>query len=621
MCGIAGQLGRLPPSIAASMIDTIRHRGPDDSGMFVDEAAGVALAHRRLSIIDVSSHGHQPMHSVDGRYTIIYNGEVYNFVEIRHELEKLGHCFVSQSDTEIVLAAYVQWGEASAVRLRGMFAFAIYDREARAAGDVALFLARDRFGIKPLYYALFDSTFLFASEMKALLATGVVPRRLDLEALWSYLSLGSFPQPRTAIAGVAMLRAGHFMRVRRNLSVETARYWDLADAAEGWRSEVNELDAISASRRLRELLEEATRLHMIADVPVGAFLSGGIDSTAVVGLMSRASNQRIRTYSVGFENADNSVTDEREWARLAAERFGSEHTEIVVTGADIVRQFDDIVQAIDQPSLDGTNTFLVSKAASDDIKVALSGLGGDELFAGYPHFRRLQRAADWDRRIGRIRKLLPFVPGRLLPDRDFLVATLPERYSTLRNLAEDRVKRSIINSDIANSIAISPTTDIYAPLVRTLGDSVAQTTYVETERYLVNTLLRDADAMSMAWSLEVRPVLLDHKIAEFAFALPTGIKLGAINKPALVDAVRDILPPALLNRKKTGFELPLQSWLIGPLRDRAIDTFSSSQARMLFSESFLLSTVSDIRDRRRPSIRIWAYMMLIEWVRTQGVSV
>jgi len=356
-------------------------------------------------------------------------------------------------------------------------------------------------------------------------------------------------------------------------------------------------------------------------VPVGAFLSGGIDSTAVVGLMSRASNERIRTYSVGFENADDSVTDEREWARLAAERFGSEHTEIVVTEADMVAQFDDIVQAIDQPSLDGTNTFLVSKAASRDITVALSGLGGDELFAGYPHFRRLQRASEWDRRLGRVRRLLPIVPGRLLRDRDFLAAALPERYATLRNLAEDDVKRAIANPGIARCVAGSPTADIYTPLLRKAGDSVAQTTYVETERYLVNTLLRDADAMSMAWSLEVRPVLLDHRIAEFAFALPSRIKLGAINKPVLVDAVRDILPPALLTRKKTGFELPLQSWLIGPLRNRAIDAFSSPQARMIFSELFLLSTVSDLRERRRPSIRIWAYLILIEWVRTQGVSV
>jgi asparagine synthase (glutamine-hydrolysing) len=592
MCGIAGVFGASPPRVAAAMGDAVAHRGPDDSGFFEDD--GVAFAFRRLSIIDLSACGHQPMSYADGRYWIVFNGEIYNFAELRRELESLGHRFVSHSDTEVILAGYAQWGGDVVQRLRGMFAFAIYDRE-----SVELFLARDRFGIKPLYFTLRDSTLLFASELKALLASGLVPPRLDLHSFWFYLSLGSVPQPATALAGVEMLPAGTVMRVRRDLSIATERYWDLADAPP------IDIKPADAPHRLRELLEEATRLHMIADVPVGAFLSGGIDSTAVVGLMTRASGQRIRTFSVGFAEGDGSVTDERAWARLAAERFDSEHTEVVVTGEEVAAQFDHLVRAIDQPSLDGTNTYLVSQAAARELKVALSGLGGDELFAGYPHFRRLARAAH----LGRMRSILRHVPGRFLHDRELIAMMPAERYATLRNLAPPW-----------SAAAMPPLPDLYVPLLGRGRDSIAETTYIETRRYLADTLLRDADAMAMAWSLEVRPVLLDHKLAEFAFALPAKLKLGDINKPVLVDAVRDLLPPELISRKKTGFELPLQSWLIGPLRERALDAFSSDIARTLFAPAYLAETTAMLREKRRPLLRTWAYFVFIEWARAFGVA-
>lgn len=595
------------------MSRAMEHRGPDDSGIFSDADAGITLAHRRLSIIDITASGHQPMSYACGRYTIVFNGEVYNFAELRAELEALGCQFVSQSDTEVVVAAYAQWGEQSVQRLRGMFAYAIYDRDARDSRDTVLFLARDRFGIKPLYLSIRDLRLAFASELKALLASGLVPRRLDREAFWSYLSLGSVPQPRTALAGVEMLPAAHLMKVRRDRSVESKRYWDLADGADAWRDEVKGLDARSAPLRLRELLEEATRLHMIADVPVGAFLSGGVDSSAVVGLMAAASGRRIRTFSVGFAQ-DDGIADERAWARLAADRFDCEHTEVVVSGQEVADQFDHVVQAIDQPSLDGTNTFLVSKAASRDLKVALSGLGGDELFAGYPHFRRLRRAA----RFGAAARFARHVPGRLLRDRDLIAAAPAQRYATLRNLAADQAKSDIVNPNLA--MTHTPQAHLYTPLLRNSCPSVAQTTYVEANRYLADTLLRDADAMSMANSLEVRPVLLDHRLAEFAFALPDALKLGTINKPVLVNAVRDLLPPELLTRRKTGFELPLQAWLAGPLRERAMAAFSSRAARTLFSRPFLDTTVADLRSRQKPSLRIWAYFMLVEWVCAHGVE-
>jgi asparagine synthase (glutamine-hydrolysing) len=599
MCGIAGAFGTSPPRVAAAMGDALAHRGPDDSGLFED--AGVAFAFRRLSIIDLTPCGHQPMPYANGRYWIVFNGEIYNFAELRRDLETQGHRFVSHSDTEVILAGYAQWGEEVVQRLRGMFAFAIYDRD-----DASLFLARDRFGIKPLYFTTRGSTFLFASELKAMLAAGVSPR-LDLEAFWFYVSLGSVPQPHSALAGVEMLPAGNVMRVRRDLEYSTRRYWDLADAPPV------DVKPADAPRRLRALLEEATRLHMVADVPVGAFLSGGIDSTAVVGLMTRASGQRIRTFSVGFADGDGSVADERAWARLAAQRFGSVHSDVVVTGEEVAAQFDHLVRAVDQPSLDGTNTYLVSQAASRELKVALSGLGGDELFAGYPHFRRLHRAG----RLSRWSNILRYVPARFLHDRELIAMSPAERYATLRVLADDEAKRAIVHPDLDRGIPLAALYTLDGARGR---DAVAQTTYVETRRYLADTLLRDADAMAMAWSLEVRPVLLDHKLAEFAFGLPASLKLGKINKPVLVDAVRDLLPPELLSRKKTGFELPLQSWLIGPLRERALDAFASEAARTLFARPYLVETTAMLRERRRPPLRTWAYLVLVEWVRAFGVT-
>ncbi|HEX8170313.1 MAG TPA: asparagine synthase (glutamine-hydrolyzing) [Thermoanaerobaculia bacterium] len=620
MCGIAGAFGVQSTAMVQAMTDAIAHRGPDDSGLFFDPRTGVALGHRRLSIIDVSSCGHQPMAFAGGRYQIVYNGEVYNFVALRQELEAAGYTFVSRSDTEVMLAAYAAWGTKCVERFRGMFAFAIYDREREE-----LFLARDRFGIKPLYYTTRGGVFLFASELKALFASGVVERRLDAESLWGYLSLGSMPQPRSALAGVQMLEPATVMIVRRDGTTDSQRYWDLAEASKAWEREVRGIDAPAAARRLRELLEEATRLHMIADVPVGAFLSGGIDSTAVVGLMTRAGGRPIRTFSVGFDDPGN-VADERQYARLGAELFGAEHTEVVVRGSEVADRFDDIIQAIDQPSLDGTNTFLVSRAAGQSLKVALSGLGGDELFAGYAHFRRFRRGAAWDRWLGASprgwrRRALRRVPGRLLRERELLAASVPERLATMRVLSHDDAKPQLVSRELAALSHRAPLASRYEPLVRRALDAVAQTSYVEVRRYLVDTLLRDADAMAMFSSLEVRPVLLDHVVAEFAFALPPSLKLhGTTNKPVLVDAVRDLLPPALLTREKTGFELPLQSWLAGPLRDRARDAFSSAEARSVFSEEFLRATLDELAERRRPSLRVWSYLVLVEWMRAFGVT-
>ncbi len=554
-----------------------------------------------------------------GRYWIVYNGEIYNFLPLRRELEALGHGFRSQSDTEVLVAAYVQWGETCVERLRGMFAFAILDRGDDVSIRPTLCLARDRFGIKPLYYAMRDGVFVFASELKGLLASGLIARRVDRQAVWQYLALGSIPQPQTILAGVSALMPGHVMNVSLPLTVNTRRYWDIAENSARAFPEVKALSGDEARQTLRSMLEEATRYHLVSDVPVAAFLSGGIDSTAVVGLMSRASGHRIRTYSVGFESKSGQP-DERDWARLAARCFDTDHNEVIVTGRTVADEYDNLVHAIDQPSLDGTNTYLVSRAAGASVKVALSGLGGDELFAGYPHFRALSGAARCDPHLERLgstgrKRLLRTVPGRLLRNKQLLLLNPVDRYATLRSLGTDRERALMTTREFMPLANCIPLTDLYGQWLRPELDVVAQTSYVEVRGYLANTLLRDVDAVAMGNSLEVRPVLLDHVLAEFVFALPSALKLGhAENKPALVAAVRDLLPDAIVRRRKVGFELPLGEWLSGPLRERALSAFSSPIAAGMFAPEYRGRVARQLSALERPSIGVWANLMLIEWL-------
>ena len=619
MCGISGTVGLANREIVAAMGDAMSHRGPDDRGVYVDSNNPVSLGHRRLSILDVSAAGHQPMSYRDGRYWIVFNGEIYNFRDLRRQLETLGYGFDSNSDTEVVLAAYAHWGEACVDKLRGMFAFAILDRGNESSLRPAVFLARDRLGIKPLYYATQDGVFVFASEIKGLLASGLVSRRIDRQAVWQYLALGAIPQPRTILADASALMPGHVMTVRLPLDIRIRRYWDIAENSERSFPDVNALSREDAQRTLRALLEEATRYHLVSDVPVGAFLSGGIDSTAVVGLMSRAYDRPIKTYSIGFESRSGHP-DELAWARTAAAAVKTDHAEVIVTGQGVASQYDQLVHAIDQPSLDGTNTFLVSQAAGKSVKVALSGVGGDELFAGYPHFKEFAAAARWDARLGRLgatgkKRLLNALPGRFFPGKHVLGMRRVGRYATLRQLCADGQQEAIANADFMQDVTGAPLEELYGRWLRPERDVVAETSYVESNGYLVNTLLRDVDAMAMANSLEVRPVLLDHVVAEFAFALPAKLKLGTEeNKPALVGAVRDLVPEAIIRRKKAGFELPLAEWLTGPLRERALATMSSAIAARLFSPRFLDEVAAAYSARGRPTNAHWAYLMLVEWV-------
>src|SRR5262245_34671378 len=386
MCGIAGAIVTEPKrldsrtAVGRAML-RITHRGPDDHGLFVSGDGRCALAHTRLAILDLSPAGRQPMSTPDGRFWIVFNGEIYNFRELRQEMVRAGEIFVSNSDTEVLLRLYSRYGADSLRRLRGMFAFAVWDAQKQE-----LFIARDRMGIKPLYYYAGEGKIIFASEVRAILATGLAPRQIDPIALNEYLAYQSIPSPRTLIKDVKALAPGAWMTVDASGAVKEHRYWDLLQDLS------TEAGAASQSvilNRTGELLREAVELHLISDAPLGVFLSGGIDSSAVVALMSEM-GYTPRTFSVVFAESN---YDESVYARQVATRFGCQHTEIRLTEASMLDQLPNALAAMDQPTGDGVNTYVVSQAVREaGVKVALSGLGGDEFFAGYPSFLRLEKA-------------------------------------------------------------------------------------------------------------------------------------------------------------------------------------------------------------------------------------
>ncbi|GAB4473952.1 MAG: asparagine synthase (glutamine-hydrolyzing) [Anaerolineae bacterium] len=617
MCGIWGTVNMADEEMAGRAAAAMRHRGPDDHGVFVaHEPLPAALVNTRLSIIDLSPAGHQPMSTPDGRYWIVYNGEVYNFQAIRTLLADLGHQFSSHTDTEVILHAYQEWGAACLEHLRGMFAFAIWDR-----AEGRLFAARDRLGIKPLYYTFEDETgrFAFASEIKALLVSGLVARRLNYAALHHYLSFYAVPSPYTLFEQVNALPPGHFLTLE-NGRLHIERYWNLPAYAPLTLSEEE------IRLELRRLLEEAIRLRMIADVQVGAFLSGGIDSSAVVALMTRISGERLRTFSIGFE-AEGSSIDERSAARVLAEHYQTDHTEVIVTGRDVRDQLRAIIRALDQPSGDGLNTYLVSQATARHVKVALSGLGGDELFAGYPQFSLFER-------FERIRRMWGAFPdlarnavrgaGSVLPivrravtwlDGDILA-----RYGRVRVLYDEAAKLALYSPETRSALAApEPSLQYLASHLHPAEtDIIAQLTRLELKNYMAHTLLRDTDAMSMAHSLEVRVPLIDHKLVEFAVRIPPGLKLrNGRGKHIFIEALRDVLPQQVLTRPKRGFEMPIGAWMRNDLRDVMEDVFStrSIQRRGLFQVEPMQRIYAGFKEGRGIYMHAWAFAVLELWMR------
>jgi asparagine synthase (glutamine-hydrolysing) len=625
MCGIAGfaeasvrgtdQLAapRLDAefSLVHRMCEVIRHRGPDDEGIHVE--SGVGLGMRRLSIIDLAG-GRQPIHNEARTIWIVFNGEIYNYRELRAELEAHGHQFYTASDTESIVHAYEQWGEDAFARLRGMFGLAIWDAPRRT-----LLLARDRTGIKPLHYVERGGRLYFGSEIKSLLAAGVVDPRLDLAALDHYLAFLYTPQDASIFANVRKLPPGHYLRWRDG-RVETQPYWRIG-AEETFPG--SEPEAIE---ELRRVLADAVRSHMISDVPLGAFLSGGVDSSAVVGMMAQASPRPVKTFSIGF---DEPSFDELEHARTVATHFGTEHHEFVVR-PDGLSILDRLIAHFDEPFADSSAipTWYVSELARRHVTVVLSGDGGDELFGGYDRYLPHPRVAQFDR--------LP------LPGRYALAARvwphLPHGArgkNFLRHVAKDADRRfvdsmvffqqdervAMYSADLRRLLAADAERVLERRFERFQRLPLASRMMrVDFESYLPEDVLTKVDRMSMAHSIESRVPLLDNLVVDFAAALSSSIKIkNGRRKHILKEAVRPMLPAGILDRRKQGFGVPLGVWFRGGLTDLFSDVLGAARTRQrgYFEPSFIDRLVREhLSGARDHTLRLWQLVVLELWHRS-----
>ncbi|MGA9799645.1 MAG: asparagine synthase (glutamine-hydrolyzing) [Terriglobales bacterium] len=640
MCGIFGILasnGSVSPKLLEQATDSLAHRGPDDRGtVIIQSATGrrveIGLGSRRLAILDLSPLGHQPMQDAENGNWIVYNGEIYNFRELRARLQNEGVRFVSQSDTEVLLKAYGRWGEKCLGELRGMFAFAIWD-----AKRSRLLLGRDAMGIKPLYYCSAGQNFLFASELRTLLGTGLIPRRLDPAGLINYLNFGSVYDPMTMIAGVSALQAGHYV-VWENGRLTDSMYWDMAPQGKGGTTSRYLAGNASARKNLEDevyaALDQTVRMHTVSDVPVGLFLSGGIDSSALAGILSRA-GIRLNTFSIVFREAEYS---EAEYSRIVARAFASEHQEILVSQRDLLDAIPYALKAMDQPTIDGLNTFLIARQTrAAGIKVALSGLGGDELFAGYSTFRDVPRMESFERFWGRFPSILRRPLVRMFSslsantDQNRKLAALGSENG--RALHPYFLARALFAPEQRDSLLAHPDPEALAranaPLQKSLHhaaglDPINRVSYLEARCYMLNTLLRDSDVMSMAHGLELRVPLIDHELADKLLALPGAWKLDSNQpKPLLVRALKGALPKEIVDRKKQGFTLPFERWLRENLRaemEAALPKIGRGPLGSWLNYDAVAQVWDDFLSQRTSWSRIWSLYVLEEWCELNAVS-
>ncbi len=621
MCGISGKLyfdrSRIvDPVLLHRMNQVLAHRGPDDAGVFHDGAIG--LAHRRLSIIDLSPAGHQPMANAAGTLWITYNGEIYNFQELRSELERNGVVFCSRTDTEVILALYERDGVDCLQRLRGMFAFAIWDGR-----DRSLFIARDRLGKKPLHYYCDSEKFLFASEPKAILQDGEVPAEADLLSIHHYLTFGYVPSPQSAFKGFQKLPPAHYLLVRSG-RVQVERYWRLRYVPKLHASERD------LCEELLERLREAVRIRMISDVPIGAFLSGGIDSSTVVALMSEVSHRPVKTFSIGFEEQ---AYNELPFARMVAERYGTDHHEFIVK-PDALAILPELVWHHNEPYADSSAipTYYLAKMTREHVAVALNGDAGDENFAGYDRYLAARLAARYDRlprvlwkSLERIVGALPeagSVRGLYRRGKRFLAAASKpprQRYAqwicafpaAWKDLLYTPTFREMTASSGSDALILAAYESSGAP------DFVDATLSVDATLYLPDDLLVKVDIASMAHSLEARSPMVDHPFMEFSASIPSDLKLrGRVKKYIFKQAVKALLPAAVLDRPKMGFSVPLDRWFREDLRDMAYDVLLSrrSRERGLFREDVVRSLLDDhVSGRASSSFQIWTLLFLELW--------
>ena len=620
MCGICGIYnldGRpVDQNVLERMNSTLVHRGPDDEGYYIDESIG--LGHRRLSIIDLNT-GQQPILNEDGTKVIIFNGEIYNFADLKQELEKKGHWFKTKTDTEAIIHAYEEWGTDSVSHLRGMFAFALWDKK-----EKSLFLARDRLGKKPLYYFVDGKRLLFASELKAILEDETVPREMNFEGLSDYLSFGYVPAPKTIFKNIAKLLPGHLF-LQKNGQVSVKKYWDLQFNPKQDVSIDQYCDAIL------ETLKETVKMRLVSDVPLGAFLSGGIDSSAVVGLMASLKKEPVITNSIGFSEKEYS---ELHYAKATSELFRTDHHEYVVS-PDAVGVIKKLSWHFDEPFADSSSvpTYYVSKMTRQNVTVALSGDGGDENFGGYRRYY-------YDRLENKIRRFVPHSIRRYLigniarfyPKADWLPQVFRAK-TLLTNVSGDPVfgyfnsmslfrpamKKKVLSSEVSDALKDYDSMDVFRGYYNQsdIDDPLSRTQYVDFKTYLVDDILTKVDRASMANSLEVRVPLLDHKFVELICQIPSHWKLnGRASKYIFKKALSGLLPDEIMNRQKMGFVIPVGKWLRNEIRGPAEEALFNqrSDAKRLFNQEYVQwmwnRHLSGLSDFTQP---LWGLLMFQLW--------
>ncbi|MEO8403097.1 MAG: asparagine synthase (glutamine-hydrolyzing) [Chitinophagaceae bacterium] len=613
MCGINGIMGKLDKNKLSDslclMNRSLKHRGPDDSGIFVEE--GIGLGHQRLSIIDLSPAGHQPMFSNDGNLVIIFNGEIYNYLELRYKLTD--YTFQSDTDTEVILATYQKWGSNCLSYLNGMFAFAIWDIRKEE-----LFIARDRLGVKPLYYYFEDGVLAFSSEIRALLKTGLFKPALKYSSIRDYLSYQTVYAPQTILEKVNVLMPGHYIQTRANY-FNMAAYWKMDNDQ---IPHIEEVSYEKTCQNIYKLLLESIERRMISDVPLAAFLSGGIDSSAVVALMNEVNPGRVKTFTITFgEEAFN----EGKFASIVARKFSTDHHEIHLSPKIFLDTLPAALKAMDHPSGDGANSYMVSKSTKENgITVALTGLGGDELFAGYPIFKQARKIE---------------YPGLINSIPRILRKNMGDAYSTIRpGLGSQKLSAILKQKKIALNNSYSFYRRIFfddeIDMLLTFPDSYelkpvspliylhqhfpyhSRISVMEMESYMQNVLLRDIDQMSMAHALEVREPFLDYKLVEYMLRVKDEYKYQRVNKKLLVDSLKGLLPAEIYNRKKMGFSFPWKLWLQNELRSFCEVKLASLEAREIFNKTEIQSLQKKFF-KDDPSIhwmKIWLLVVLENWL-------
>lgn len=622
MCGIAGifHFNTQPAEkeTIQRMTWAMAHRGPDADSTFVE--GQIALGHRRLSIIDLSDAANQPFTDNSGRYVIVFNGELYNFTDVKALLGD--YPFKTNSDTEVLVAAYAKWGIECVHQFKGMFAFAVWDKL-----EKELTLVRDRLGVKPLYYYKDNDHFIFASEIRSILSSGNVKRSIDKAALQELFSYQSIGYPLSAIEDIGQLEAGSFIKVR-NGHIDKKVYWDITTNHNG---DFNFDDPGATKKRIRELLTRSVERRLVSDVPIGAFLSGGIDSSAVVGLMAEAGGNSPSTFTIGFTEKQ---FDESEYAATIAKKFNTRHTNIELKPTVFLDELENAMDAMDIPSADGINTYVVSKAIRNaGITVALSGVGGDELFAGYPFFKQylqLQNKRNFYKGTGLLRKMGAVLLGgnsnRKQRMQQIIAAPSPDieyTYPVSRQILSPALIRELTTF---NNFKTSDTA-----LFRQLSSKhasveafplLSQVSLADYLGYTQHTLLKDTDQMSMAVALEVREPFFDHELIEFVLAIPDRLKFPVYPKSLLVESLGDLLPGEIVHRKKQGFVFPWNEWMKKELR-----SFCEKRLQRLGQRSFINDKALNHYWQRflknDPAVRwpeLWIFVVLEHWMEKNNVN-